>query len=73
MQSPLPLTEPQIDAAKEWKNSLNLKGVYYKKLNRMVQASKKTGASPRLVMGLEAPDAFDVLENGLTFRLTSEN
>ena len=70
MQSPLPLTESQIDAAKEWKNSLNLKGVYYKKLNRMVQASKKTGASPRLVMGLEAPDAFDVLENGLTFRLS---
>ncbi len=70
MQSPLPLTEPQIDAAKEWKNSLNLKGVYYKKLNRIVQASKKTGASPRLVMGLEAPDAFDVLENGLTFRLS---
>jgi len=70
MQSPLPLTGAQIDAAKEWKNRLNLKGVYYKQLNRLVQASTKTGASPRLVMGLEAPDAFDVLENGLTFRIS---
>ena len=70
MQSPLPLTEPQIDAAKDWKNALNLKGVYYKKLNRMVQTCTMTSASPRLVMGLEAPEVFDVLENGLTFRLS---
>ena len=58
MQSPLPLTEPQIDAAKDWKNALNLKGVYYKKLNRMVQTCTMTSASPRLVMGLEAPEAI---------------
>ena len=70
MQSPLPLTAPQIDAAKEWKSALNLKGVYYKKLNRMVQKSTTANASPRLVMGLEAPDMFDVLENGLKFRLS---
>jgi len=70
MQSPLPLTEPQIDAAKDWKNALNLKGVYYKKLNRMVQTCTMTSTSPRLVMGLDAPEVFDVLENGLTFRLS---
>ena len=70
MQSPLPLTEPQIDAAKDWKNALNLKGVYYKKLNRMVQTCTMTSTSPRLVMGLDAPKVFDVLENGLTFRLS---
>ena len=70
MQSPRPLTGPQIDAAKEWKNKLNLNGVYYKQLNRQVQASTKKNASPRLVMGLEAPDTFQVQESGMTFRLS---
>ena len=70
MQSPRPLTGPQIDAAKEWKNKLNLNGVYYKQLNRQVQASTKKNASPRLVMGLEAPDTFQVQESGITFRLS---
>jgi len=70
IQSPRPLTGPQIDAAKEWKNKLNLNGVYYKQLNRQVQASTKKNASPRLVMGLEAPDTFQVRENGAIFRLS---
>ncbi len=70
MQSPQPLTDPQIDVAKDWKNRLNLKGVYYKRLSRTVQSSEKTDSSPRLVMGLEAPDIFEVRENGVTYRLS---
>ena len=69
IQSPLPLTDPQLEAAKEWKGALKIKGVYYKKLNRMVQQSTKSSASPRLIMGLEAPDEFEVMENGLKYRL----
>ena len=70
MQSPLPLTELQVDATKQWKNALKIKGVYYKKLNRLVQQSTPTSASPRLIMGLEAPDEFEVMENGLKYRLS---
>jgi 23S rRNA (cytosine1962-C5)-methyltransferase len=70
MQSPQPLTDPQIDVAIEWKNRLNISGVYYKQLNRLVQASTKRNASPRLVMGLESPDTFEVQESGATFRLS---
>ena len=70
MQSPLPLTELQVDATKKWKNALKIKGVYYKKLNRLVQQSTPTSASPRLIMGLEAPDEFEVMENGLKYRLS---
>ena len=70
MQSPQPLSDPQIDVAKDWKNRLNLKGVYYKRLNRTVQSSKNTDSSPRLLMGLEAPDIFEVRESGATFLLS---
>ena len=70
MQSPKFLTDAQIEAAKEWKKQLNLDGVYFKQLNRMVQACTKRVASPRLVMGQEAPDAFTVRESGVRFRLS---
>ena len=70
IQSPQPLTDSQLEAAKEWKGALKIKGVYYKKLNRMVQQSTKSSASPRLIMGLEAPDKIEVMENGLKYRLS---
>ncbi|SVA41289.1 uncharacterized protein METZ01_LOCUS94143, partial [marine metagenome] len=35
IQSPQPLTDPQLEAAIKWKGALKIKGVYYKKLNRM--------------------------------------
>ena len=70
MQSPLPLSELQVDATKKWKNALKIKGVYYKKLNRLVQQSTPASASPRLIMGLEAPDEFEVMENGLKYHLS---
>ncbi|HJO53559.1 MAG TPA: class I SAM-dependent methyltransferase, partial [Verrucomicrobiota bacterium] len=70
IQSPQPLTDPQLEAAIKWKGTLKIKGVYYKKLNRMVQRSNTTSASPRIIMGLEAPDEFEVMENGLKYRLS---
>ena len=70
IQSPLPLTDPQLEAARKWNATLKIKGVYFKKLNRMVQQSTTASASPRLVMGLEAPEEFEVMENGLTYRLS---
>ena len=70
IQSPQPLTDPQLEAAIKWKGALKIKGVYYKKLNRMVQRSTTTSASPRIIMGLEAPDEFEVMENGLKYRLS---
>ena len=70
VQSPLPLTDSQLEAAKEWKAALKIKGVYYKKLNRMVQQSTKSSASSQLIMGLEAPDEFEVMENGLKYLLS---
>ncbi len=70
MQSPQPLTESQTAAAKSWKEKFKSSGVYYKKLNRQVQKSTMNSASPRLVMGLESPDEFEVMENGLKFQLS---
>tara|TARA_B100000700_G_C14887290_1_gene781012 strand:+ start:49 stop:1011 length:963 start_codon:yes stop_codon:yes gene_type:complete len=69
-QSPNPLAKAEVEATIEWKNKLRLKGVYYRKLDRQVQFSTKRMASPRLLMGLEAPDTFEVKENGLTFYLS---
>ncbi len=69
-QSPHALAKAEVEAAIEWKNRLRLKGVYYRKLDRQVQFSTKRMASPRLLIGLEAPDIFEVKENGLTFHLS---
>lgn len=70
IQSPQPLTDLQLKYAIKLKGALKIKGIYYKKLNRMVQRSTTTSASPRIIMGLEAPDEFEVMENGLKYRLS---
>ncbi|GIT05990.1 MAG: hypothetical protein CM1200mP29_14010 [Verrucomicrobiota bacterium] len=68
MQSPRPLTGPQIDAAKEWKNKLNLNGVYYKQLNRGTGEYEEKRL-PATCNGSRSPDTFEVRENGAIFRL----
>jgi 23S rRNA (cytosine1962-C5)-methyltransferase len=45
-------------------------GVYHKLLNRQVRRVCAEEASPRLVSGVEAPERFAVLENGVRFELS---
>ena len=45
-------------------------GAYHKILSRQVRRSTPTLVSPTRVFGTEAPDRFEILENGLRFELS---
>ena len=47
-----------------------MKGVYGKRWTRQVRSLAAEEASPRLLSGVEAPERFEVLENGVRFELS---
>jgi 23S rRNA (cytosine1962-C5)-methyltransferase len=67
-QSERELTPPQRDLLAGL--SSNFTGVYHKLLNRQVRRTNAAAASPVLVQGPPAPDAFTICENGVTFELS---
>jgi 23S rRNA (cytosine1962-C5)-methyltransferase len=67
-QSERELTSPQRDYLAGV--SSHGTGVYHKVLNRQVRRTSVTAASPVLVQGSPAPDAFTIRENGVKFELS---
>jgi 23S rRNA (cytosine1962-C5)-methyltransferase len=58
-------------AQHDWlRNAPGVAGVYHKLLNRQVRRSNVTAASPGLVHGTSAPDAFVIREHGVKFELS---
>lgn len=47
-----------------------VKGIYGKRWTRQVRSLAAEEASPRLLSGVEAPERFEVLENGVRFELS---
>jgi len=69
-QSEAPLTDARRAWLAETLERRQLDGAYHKHLDRRVRGSDVEQASPRHVLGNEAPDRFPVLENGITYELS---
>lgn len=69
-QSEQALTAEQREQIDRWMKSLSLHGVYHKTLDRSVGRTTVAQASPRRVVGADAPDGFGVRENGIKFTLS---
>ncbi len=69
-------TDAAADAggAPEWLTTLaretGAAGIYRRRLDRQVQGSEPESVSPQWIWGGTAPDEFEVLENGLRYRLS---
>jgi len=60
----------QREELKRLATELSARGVYHKVLSRQAGQAPRTKASPRLVLGEQAPDRFTVRENGVRLELT---
>ncbi|MEY4386734.1 MAG: hypothetical protein RLY20_2017 [Verrucomicrobiota bacterium] len=69
-QAELPLTDPQQRKLKELAAATGALGAYHKTLNRQVRRSSAADASPQKVLGMSAPERFEMRENGVRFELS---
>jgi 23S rRNA (cytosine1962-C5)-methyltransferase len=69
-QSEEPLSTAQTEELRRLMEMFRSRGVYHKRLTRQVRRTAVPQASPQLVMGEAAPDAFAIQENGLQFELS---
>lgn len=46
------------------------RGIYRRRLDRQIRGTEPEAVSPRLVWGTPAPEEFEILENGLRYRLS---
>ena len=68
-QSAVQLTADQLDFLRQVSERDGLRGVYHKPLRRDVRGKTSDQASPRLVLGEAASEAFAIRENGLRFEI----
>lgn len=59
--------EPSRRLVSEIQSQFQARGLYFKILNRRVRATTVDQAAPRLLSGDPAPEAFEILENGVRF------
>ncbi|MBI3414569.1 MAG: class I SAM-dependent methyltransferase [Verrucomicrobia bacterium] len=62
--------EPELKLLSIWLKKFSLAGVYHKTWNRRVREARVDSASPQLLLGNAAPDAFRISENGVNFELS---
>lgn len=68
-QSAGQLTADQLGGLRQISEQDGLRGAYHKPLRRDVRGKTSDQASPRLVLGEPAPEAFAIRENGVRFEI----
>ena len=66
VEEPGPAQRAELNQLRELFGS---RGIYHKLFTRQAGRAARAGASPRLVLGEEAPERFTVRENGVLFEL----
>jgi len=69
-QSDKPLAAKERKELERLSEAFQSRGVYHKILTRYIRGSSAAEASPQLIIGDAAPEAFDVLENGIRYELS---
>ncbi|HVU09412.1 MAG TPA: pseudouridine synthase [Verrucomicrobiae bacterium] len=69
-QSESPLNAQQNDELARLAKIVNARGTYHKTLSRQIRRSTPNDSSPQLVFGEDAPDKFEILENGIRYEMS---
>jgi len=69
-QSESTVTDSQEKAVRQLSGQLKPAGVYHKALNRQVRKAAVEESTPRLVVGKEAPEFFQIKENGIKYAIS---
>ena len=69
-QSEAPLSDARRARLEGWLSQWNLRGAYHKQLERRVRETAPEQASPRHVLGEQAPERFVARENDVAYELS---